>query len=102
MNNNSRKLNDYKIGEMYYYVKVYTMIPQYVDFYKIRLIDWEESFTSIQGNFEIIDVLIGNKMIEDRDMKLSLGWITPTFKEGIKEIIDSEIDRKIVIRSVFR
>ena len=40
MNDYSRKQSDYKIGNTYYYVKVYEMIPQYIDFYEIKLLGW--------------------------------------------------------------
>ena len=82
---------------------MYELIQQYIEFYEIKLLSWGTSFSNIESDCEIKKVIIGSKIYgNDRRMKLSLGWVTRTFDEGIKEIIASNIKSKQIIRLIFK
>ena len=102
MNNDKRKSSDYKIDGSYYYVNCSKSIPQYVDFYRVRLSKWDQGFSNVEGSFIIENVFIGEKTFVGRKMQISIGWMTPTFDEGIMEIVNSKVNPKTVVRQVFK
>lgn len=96
----SRKFEDYHIGETCWYVKVDSDILYDFCLWKVRIVKphlkWNHNFECV-----IREVLIGQVVHDLGYQTIDYTWLSKTLDEAIEELV-GRVKRPLIIKSIFR